>query len=106
MDTQNTTDQDALLPPGTQVTISNGEPRPPARFNKKLSKWKSSNSTGVVGFEYGGYTTQRKPDSGWRVNDYCIFFHSGTRARKIFAIPGACLAPTRCMLHASRSTGI
>jgi hypothetical protein len=94
--TQNTPSQSTQLPAGTQVRVSNFEPRPPERFNKKLSTWKHSNYTGViVAFEHGGYTVQRKPDSGWRPNDYCIFFQSGTRPDRVIAIPGACLAPLK-----------
>jgi hypothetical protein len=96
MDTQNTPDQTALLPNGTQVRVSDGTPRPPERFNKKLSKWKSSNYDGVVvGFEHGGYVVQHKPNTGWRVNDYCLFFSSGTPTYKVQAIRDACLAPVK-----------
>lgn len=33
---------------GDVVRFSNGEPQPPARFNKKLAAWKDKNATGVV----------------------------------------------------------
>ncbi len=36
----------ALSPYGATVRFSNGQPKPPARFNKKLREWESHNSAG------------------------------------------------------------
>ena len=36
------------FPVGTHVVVSNGEPQPPARFNRKLAYWQSENYTGTV----------------------------------------------------------
>lgn len=33
---------------GTLVFISDGTPRPPARFNRKLEKWKTKNFGGIL----------------------------------------------------------
>lgn len=33
---------------GQKVRVSNGEPMPPARFNKKLAAWKHRNYVGVI----------------------------------------------------------
>ena len=33
---------------GKVVVVSNGAPRPPERFNKKLAAWESDNFTGVL----------------------------------------------------------
>ena len=33
---------------GDRVLVSNGKPRPPARFNRKLDEWKRNNFTGIV----------------------------------------------------------
>jgi hypothetical protein len=37
----------ALAPLGALVSFSDGTPRPPDRFNKKLSAWKSRNAKGI-----------------------------------------------------------
>lgn len=39
-----------LLPiqPGTAVRVSDGTPKPPARFNKKLADWESRNFDAIV----------------------------------------------------------
>lgn len=33
---------------GRRVKVSNGQPRPPERFNRKLSDWKHDNFTGIL----------------------------------------------------------
>jgi hypothetical protein len=38
----------ASAPLGTVVAFSDGTPRPPERFNKKLRAWKSRNGTGLL----------------------------------------------------------
>lgn len=38
----------APLQPGDRVKVSNGQPRPPARFNRKLATWECRNYTGTV----------------------------------------------------------
>lgn len=96
MQNQNEVAESGLLPLGTQVSVSNGQPRPPERFNKKLSKWKSENYEGViVRFQYGGYTVHGKPADGWSPKSIFIILHSGTPPHKVTAIPGACLAPLK-----------
>lgn len=85
-----------LLPLGTQVTVTDGTPRPPERFNKKLTDWRYKNYEGViVEVREGLYTVQRKPDDGWasRVARCCVFLQSGTRPERVKPIQGAFLAP-------------
>lgn len=76
----------SILPRGTQVRVSDGTPRPPDRFKRKLAEWETKNFDGVVSNyqpEYGGYTVQKGNFGGWiRV------FTSGVRAEKITVIPG------------------
>ncbi len=88
----------SILPLGTQVRVSDGTPRPPERFNKKLQAWKHSNYTGVITeyrAEYGGYTVQTMPPCGWRIDAYLIIRRSGVSPSKITAIPGAPLIPVK-----------
>lgn len=83
---------------GTQVRVSNGEARPPERFNRKLREWKCQNFDGVVvefNPEYGGYSVQKKPENGWRPNDFILITCSGIAPSRVKPIPGACLAPLK-----------
>ena len=90
----NTIATPSLLPLGTQVSVNNGQPRPPERFKRKLADWKCDNYEGViVRIEEDRYTVQRKPDRGWRVHEYVTFLASGLSAERVTQIPGACLAP-------------
>lgn len=85
-----------LLPLGTQVTVSDGAPRPPDRFKKKLADWQTHNYEGVVTeHDNGRYNIQRKPDGGWssRTARLISFTQCGTRPERVKAIPGAFLAP-------------
>lgn len=83
------------LPLGTQVTVSDGTPRPPERFKRKLADWKHNNYTGVVTEHTAGqtYTVQQKPNEGWNPNAWMLIFRSNTPALKVRPIAGACLAP-------------
>lgn len=88
---------EALLPLGTQVIVSNGTPRPPARFKKKLADWEAHNYRGVV-VEHdrlGRYTIQRVPQGGWasRMAGVISFKHAWTNPEWVKPIPGTCLAP-------------
>lgn len=42
--------ENKILPiqPGTKVRVANGQPMPPARFNRKLKEWKNHNYDAVV----------------------------------------------------------
>jgi hypothetical protein len=55
----------ALEPLGELVRFSDGTPRPPARFKKKLASWLSSNSEGYFSELRGGdspyFTLTRHP---------------------------------------------
>lgn len=85
------------LPLGTQVTVSDGTPRPPERFKRKLAAWKHNNYTGVVTETTATqtYTVQKKPDEGWNPSAWMLIFSSGIPAAKVKPIPGACLAPLK-----------
>lgn len=57
----------ALAPFGAVVAFSDGTPRPPDRFTKKLSAWKSNNASGVfVGRTHG------KGKGAWDVDHFTL----------------------------------
>lgn len=57
----------ALAPFGAIVAFSDGTPRPPDRFTKKLSAWKSQNDAGVfVGRSHG------KGAGAWDVDHFTL----------------------------------
>ena len=53
------------IPLGTVVSVSDGTPRPPERFTKKLDAWKTKNFLGVYcGLDLTGWhAIQELPDS-------------------------------------------
>lgn len=97
MSDQNTTA--GHLPAGTQVRVSNGVPRPPQRFKRKLAEWNSANYDGVI-VEWrdrtyaSGYSVQHVPACGWTSDRYwMVILSSGLSANCVAPIPGAPLLP-------------
>lgn len=59
-----------MNPIGATVEFSDGTPRPPERFNKKLSAWKNKNGSGV----FGG-SKPRDPRHEWSHDSFMIQTH-------------------------------
>jgi len=67
---------------GQRVAVSNGQPKPPERFNRKLADWKHSNYTGWIkeieeerSYQpYGGLILKRDeyPDSAMMVFQFHV----------------------------------
>jgi len=85
-----TEQQSAPIALGTYVKVSDGQPRPPERFTRKLKDWKYDNYEGVVVQASEGltYTVQAPTDRGWAASGYIVLLRSGVPARKVTPVPG------------------
>lgn len=83
-----------ILPiqPGTKVRVSDGNPQPPARFNRKLREWQNNNYDAVVVGEQPA--SQWRPEPEYRLqhcdylSGFMLVFRSAT-ADKVKPIEGA-----------------
>lgn len=85
------------LKPGLTVRITDGQPKPPARFNKKLREWEGRNYLAVLIEDEG---TRYAEEGSWRFRMYSeerligyIQFHGHRAPSCIIPIPGLPLVP-------------
>ena len=75
----------ALAPYGALVSFSDGTPRPPERFTKKLSAWKHDNGAGYFVKARGG-----KGAGAWDVDEFKLQSQNGRvlTVNQSFSVPG------------------